>query len=61
VPTSDNKPPFRADHVGSLIRPQRLLDARQKRDQGRVDPSALRAIEAFSSSSLRLGLPCWRA
>ncbi len=27
--TGRSKPPFRADHVGSLLRPQRLLDARE--------------------------------
>ena len=27
-------PPFRADHVGSLLRPRRLLDARDARKAG---------------------------
>ncbi|MFL6011011.1 MAG: 5-methyltetrahydropteroyltriglutamate--homocysteine S-methyltransferase [Gaiellaceae bacterium] len=39
------KPPFRADHVGSLLRPRRLLDARGDFDAGRIDAAALRAIE----------------
>ncbi|MFL5969232.1 MAG: 5-methyltetrahydropteroyltriglutamate--homocysteine S-methyltransferase [Gaiellaceae bacterium] len=39
------KPPFRADHVGSLLRPRRLLDARGDFDAGRIDAAALRTIE----------------
>src|SRR5262245_22524829 len=31
------KPPFRADHVGSLIRPQKLFDARLKFDGNLVE------------------------
>src|SRR3954451_19727956 len=38
-------PPFRADHVGSLLRPQRLLDARGKHADGELDDEGLRAIE----------------
>ena len=37
--------PFRADHVGSLLRPAALKEARAKRAKGEIDPSALRAIE----------------
>jgi len=39
------KPPFRADHVGSLLRPQHLLDARSKRDKGEISAAQLRSIE----------------
>ena len=39
------KPPFRADHVGSLLRPRALKDARAKRERGEIDAAALRAIE----------------
>jgi 5-methyltetrahydropteroyltriglutamate--homocysteine methyltransferase len=39
------KPPFRADHVGSLLRPRELLQARQDFEQGRIDADALRALE----------------
>jgi len=39
------KPPFRADHVGSLLRPQRLLAAREDHTAGRIDDSELRALE----------------
>src|SRR5688572_33470605 len=38
-------PPFRADHVGSLLRPPELLRAREDRAQGRITPSELRAVE----------------
>ena len=40
-----SQPPFRADHVGSLLRPQRLLTAREDLDAGRIDAAELRAIE----------------
>src|SRR6266508_4366577 len=39
------KPPFRADHVGSLLRPPHLLRARADFAEGRIDASELRAIE----------------
>jgi methionine synthase II (cobalamin-independent) len=39
------KPPFRADHVGSLLRPQELLDAREKHAAGQIDDAELRGIE----------------
>src|SRR5215469_1154090 len=38
-------PPFRADHVGSLLRPQRLLAAREDHAAGRITDAGLRAIE----------------
>src|SRR5919112_4221321 len=38
-------PPFRADHVGSLLRPQRLLEARAAHADGRLDDEELRAVE----------------
>jgi methionine synthase II (cobalamin-independent) len=34
-----------ADHVGSLLRPPELLEARQKHAQGELDPPAFKAIE----------------
>jgi 5-methyltetrahydropteroyltriglutamate--homocysteine methyltransferase len=39
------KPPFRADHVGSLIRPQELRDARQAHLEARLSAPELAAIE----------------
>jgi 5-methyltetrahydropteroyltriglutamate--homocysteine methyltransferase len=38
-------PPFRADHVGSLIRPHALLEARKAHAEGKLAREALRAIE----------------
>ena len=38
-------PPFRADHVGSLLRPKRLLQARDDHAAGKIDAAELRAIE----------------
>jgi 5-methyltetrahydropteroyltriglutamate--homocysteine methyltransferase len=39
------KPPFRADHVGSLLRSAALKDARARRERGEIDADALKAIE----------------
>jgi 5-methyltetrahydropteroyltriglutamate--homocysteine methyltransferase len=38
-------PPFRADHVGSLLRPDVLKEARAKRERGELSAAALTAIE----------------
>jgi 5-methyltetrahydropteroyltriglutamate--homocysteine methyltransferase len=38
-------PPFRADHVGSLLRPPELLQAREDQKNGRIGPAELRRIE----------------
>jgi 5-methyltetrahydropteroyltriglutamate--homocysteine methyltransferase len=38
-------PPFRADHVGSLLRPQELLQARADHAAGRIAQGELRRIE----------------
>ncbi|WP_288744994.1 5-methyltetrahydropteroyltriglutamate--homocysteine S-methyltransferase [uncultured Enterococcus sp.] len=37
--------PFRVDHVGSFLRPQRLKDAREAFANGTIDKEALRAVE----------------
>jgi 5-methyltetrahydropteroyltriglutamate--homocysteine methyltransferase len=42
---SAGRPPFRADHVGSLLRPPELLRARDDFAAGRVDGDELRGIE----------------
>ncbi len=39
------KPPFRADHVGSLLRPPDLLRAREDAATGRITPAELRTVE----------------
>ena len=38
-------PPFRADHVGSLLRPARLLQAREDHAAGRVSAAELHEVE----------------
>ena len=38
-------PPYRADHVGSFLRPERLLEARARRARGEISAEALRAVE----------------
>jgi 5-methyltetrahydropteroyltriglutamate--homocysteine methyltransferase len=38
-------PPFRADHVGSLLRPRHLLQARADHAAGTIDAAELRALE----------------
>ena len=38
-------PPFRADHVGSLLRPPELLRARAQHAEGELDDAGLRAVE----------------
>ena len=38
-------PPFRADHVGSLLRPAVLIEARARRERGEITAEALTAVE----------------
>jgi 5-methyltetrahydropteroyltriglutamate--homocysteine methyltransferase len=40
-----NAPPFRADHVGSLLRPAEVKDARARQAEGKLDEAGLAAIE----------------
>jgi 5-methyltetrahydropteroyltriglutamate--homocysteine methyltransferase len=42
---SASKPPFRADHVGSLLRPAALHEAREKAQKGEIAAEQLRAVE----------------
>src|SRR5262245_61065054 len=39
------KPPFRADHVGSLLRPAALKEARGRHERGEIGAADLQAIE----------------
>jgi 5-methyltetrahydropteroyltriglutamate--homocysteine methyltransferase len=43
--TLRSTPPFRADHVGSLLRPPALLAAREEHAQGRISAERLREVE----------------
>ncbi|HVC10244.1 MAG TPA: 5-methyltetrahydropteroyltriglutamate--homocysteine S-methyltransferase, partial [Burkholderiales bacterium] len=38
-------PPFRADHVGSFLRPPQLLEARESRRKGEISAAQLREVE----------------
>jgi 5-methyltetrahydropteroyltriglutamate--homocysteine methyltransferase len=40
-----DSPPYRADHVGSFLRPPELIEAREKRRRGEITPAELRAVE----------------
>jgi 5-methyltetrahydropteroyltriglutamate--homocysteine methyltransferase len=56
------KPPFHAEHIGSFVRPQRLIEAARARKAGQLDDAgfraaqddAIREIVAFQES---IGLP----
>jgi 5-methyltetrahydropteroyltriglutamate--homocysteine methyltransferase len=43
--TPRTTPPFRADHVGSLLRPPELLAARDELERGSIDAERLREVE----------------
>jgi 5-methyltetrahydropteroyltriglutamate--homocysteine methyltransferase len=43
--TMRNEPPFRADHVGSLLRPQALKEARAQREKGEINAAELKSVE----------------
>ena len=43
--TPRTSPPFRADHVGSLLRPKALLQAREDHAAGRLDDAGLKQLE----------------
>ena len=43
--TNNKTPPFRADHVGSMLRPKALLAARDRRKKGEITAEELRGIE----------------
>ena len=43
--TARTRPPFRADHVGSLLRPAAIKEAREKHAGGEIDAAALKSVE----------------
>jgi 5-methyltetrahydropteroyltriglutamate--homocysteine methyltransferase len=43
--TERTKPPFRADHVGSLIRPEALIKAREQAEKGEISAAQLKNIQ----------------
>jgi methionine synthase II (cobalamin-independent) len=44
-PVTRSKPPFRADHVGSFLRPTALKEARAKHEKGEISDAALKEVE----------------
>ena len=43
--TTRSTPPFRADHVGSFLRPKYLIEARDRKARGEITAADLRKIE----------------
>jgi len=43
--TQRTKPPFRADHVGSILRTAPVKDARAKREKGEITAAQLKEVE----------------
>jgi 5-methyltetrahydropteroyltriglutamate--homocysteine methyltransferase len=59
--TTRTTPPFRADHVGSLLRPASLKEARARRERGEISADDLRhaedaAIERIIARQADIGL-----
>jgi 5-methyltetrahydropteroyltriglutamate--homocysteine methyltransferase len=48
----EKQPPFRANHVGSLLRPPELLQAREKHQKGELGAAQLREVEDRSIRSV---------
>jgi 5-methyltetrahydropteroyltriglutamate--homocysteine methyltransferase len=42
--TAKSNPPFRAEHIGSLLRPPRLLEAFRALKAGKIDAASLKAV-----------------
>ena len=40
-----NKPPFRADHVGSFLRSTAIKEAREKHEKGQISDADLKQVE----------------
>jgi len=48
------KPPFHAEHIGSFVRPQRLIEAARARKSNQITEQQFREVVAFQES---IGLP----
>ncbi|KAJ5577576.1 uncharacterized protein N7459_006540 [Penicillium hispanicum] len=60
APQLRQRPPFRAEHLGSLLRPQTLLDVKIASEKGQVDQAELaavedKAIQQIADTQLKLG------
>ncbi|MGH8994950.1 MAG: 5-methyltetrahydropteroyltriglutamate--homocysteine S-methyltransferase, partial [Acidimicrobiales bacterium] len=49
---SPERPPYRADHVGSLLRPPKLLEARERHGAGELSAEELAALEDEAIASV---------
>jgi 5-methyltetrahydropteroyltriglutamate--homocysteine methyltransferase len=49
---ASSAPPFRAEHIGSLLRPRELVQARHDFAAGRIDAARLRAVEDAAVSEV---------
>ena len=45
APQLHQRPPFRAEHLGSLLRPQELLDVKIASEKGEVSQAELEKVE----------------
>ena len=60
APQLHQRPPFRAEHLGSLLRPQKLLNAKLAFEDGKLAEAELAAIEDkeikdIAETQLKLG------
>lgn len=53
------KAPFRAEHLGSLLRPKELLDARKQFDKGAVSQEQLSSLtDSAVDNALKMQAEC---
>ncbi|KAJ5918427.1 hypothetical protein N7466_010419 [Penicillium verhagenii] len=62
MPCLHQRPPFRAEHLGSLLRPQQLLDTKLAHEAGKVSDAELAVVEDkevtdIVKKQLELGYP----
>ncbi|KAJ5916379.1 hypothetical protein N7504_000394 [Penicillium tannophilum] len=62
APQLHQRPPFRAEHLGSLLRPQQLLDVKISHEAGKVSDAELAKVEDkeitdIVNTQLKLGYP----
>lgn len=46
APQLHQRPPFRAEHLGSLLRPEQLLNTKAAQEKGEVSDAKLAEVEA---------------
>src|SRR5260370_1057269 len=55
--SAPHNPPFRADHVGSFLRPPQLLSARADREEGKISAADLRFLRSLTSRPPKMTIP----